>query len=175
MTDDSSAIDRDCKDLIEENTLRANTYSILAGLLSDIPSSDLLDYLRHIAEPANDAEESGDIGEAWQQLKAAAQRVDEDDLDVEYHALFIGLGRGEVVPYGSWHITGFLMEKPLSDLRDDLESLGIEADENVKDPEDHIAALCETMALIIEATDVDAPRVRQFYACLLYTSDAADD
>ena len=51
-----------------------------------------------------------------------------------------------------------------ADLRDDLESLGIEADENVKDPEDHIAALCETMALIIEATDVDAPRVRQFYA-----------
>ena len=164
MTDATSGFDQGCADLIEENSLRANTYSILAGLLSDIPSSDLLDYLRHIAEPENDNKDSGEIGAAWQQLKAAAQRVDADDLDAEYHALFIGLGRGEVVPYGSWHITGFLMEKPLSDLRDDLESLGIEADENVKDPEDHIAALCETMALIIEATDVDAPRVRQFYA-----------
>ena len=149
MTDATSEFDQGCVDLIEENSLRANTYSILAGLLSDIPSSDLLDYLRHIAEPANDGEDSGDIGAAWQQLKAAAQSVDEDELDVEYHALFIGLGRGEVVPYGSWHITGFLMEKPLSDLRDDLEALGIEADENVKDPEDHIAALMDVMAGMI--------------------------
>ena len=87
MTDATSEFDQGCADLIEENSLRANTYSILAGLLSDIPSSDLLDYLRHIADPENDNEDSGEIGAAWQQLKAAAQRVDADDLDAEYLSL----------------------------------------------------------------------------------------
>ena len=145
-----------------EGRLRADTYTILASLLSNIPSQDLLDYLRHI-KPSPDSEPGG-VGQAWQQLRTAASETNIEALDDEYHKLFIGLGRGVVVPFGSWHITGFLMDKPLSDLRDDLRSLGIESDKDQKDPEDHIAALCETMAIIITADDIDEPRERQFYA-----------
>ena len=129
-------------------SLRANTYSLLAALLSSPPSPDLIDYFRHISPESTD--DTGDIGKAWQQLRSAALESEIEQLDNEYHHLFIGIGRGEVVPFGSWHMTGFLMEKPLSDLRDDLRSLGIEPAENEKDPEDHIASLCECMSLLIQ-------------------------
>ena len=61
------------------------------------------------------------------------------------------MGRGEVVPFGSWYLTGFLMEKPLALLRADLERFGIERQEGVPESEDHIAALCDAMALIIRS------------------------
>ena len=144
-----------------EGQLRADTYSILASLLSNTPSQDLLDYLSHIKASA--ADDIGGMGQAWQKIRVAATETNINSLDSEYHALFIGMGRGEVVPFGSWQITGFLMDKPLSDLRDDLKAMGIESGENQKDPEDHISALCETMALIIGADDIDESRERQFY------------
>ncbi len=124
-----------------EDEARGATYAVLASLLSDVPSSDLLDYLCHI-DDAEEADNPGDVGEAWLTLREAAKNADAQKLDDEYHALFIGLGRGEIVPYGSWHLTGFLMEKPLSELRDDLRSLGFESDPEQKEPEDHIAAIC---------------------------------
>ncbi|MEZ5449041.1 MAG: molecular chaperone TorD family protein [Thiolinea sp.] len=83
-------------------------------------------------------------------LGLAAQHADPADVDDEFHDLFIGLGRGEVVPYGSWYLTGFLMEKPLGQLRQELRVLGFEREPNVYEPEDHAAALCEVMALLIE-------------------------
>ncbi len=145
----------------DEGRLRADTYSILASLLSHTPSRELIDYLKHINTSSD--HNPGDVGRAWQQIQIAAVKTRLNSLDDEYHRLFIGIGRGVLVPYGSWHITGFLMDKPLSDLRDDLKSLGIESDAAQKDPEDHIAALCETMALIIGADDIDETRERQFF------------
>ena len=52
----------------------------------------------------------------------------------------IGLGRGELLPFGSWYQTGFLMERPLGYLRDDLSRLGYQREEGVHEPEDHVAA-----------------------------------
>lgn len=148
-----------------EDQYRADAYSILAALLGGPPTQDLIDYLQHIQ--TDTAEGVGECGRAWQALGARAlavqRREDLAALDAEYHRLFIGLGRGEVVPFGSWHLTGFLMEKPLSELRDDLRALGIAASEDVKDPEDHIAALFETMAVLIGAGDIDEPRIRRFF------------
>ena len=166
-------VDQGSLNPMDDKFLRSNTYSILSALLSQSPSADLLDYLNHIDAPAisensNDTSPEtfariGLIGQAWLAIKKAAQSSSLEKLDDEYHSLFIGIGRGEIVPYGSWHITGFLMEKPLSDLRDDLRSLGIEPDPNQKDPEDHIAALCETMAILIQSEDVSEATERQFF------------
>ena len=64
------------------------------------------------------------------------------------HESVIGVGRGELIPYGSWYLTGFVMDKPLAALRTDLAALGFERQDEVKEPEDHAAALLETMALI---------------------------
>ncbi len=148
-------------ELDDDGKLRSDTYAVLASLLSSPPSQDLIDYLRHIS-PSTDGD-IGEVGKAWQQLRLAALQADILILDDEFHTLFIGVGRGAIVPFGSWHMTGFLMDKPLSDLRDDLKALGIESDAYEKDPEDHIAALCETMALIIGADDIDESRERQFF------------
>ena len=70
----------------------------------------------------------------------------------EYHELFIGLVRGELVPYGSYYLTGFLHEKPLAKLRQDMGRLGVERDPDVLEPEDHIASLCEMMAGFIDGS-----------------------
>ncbi len=148
--------------IAEEDQARAGTYAILSSLLSDIPGQDLIDYLCHIPDPG-DAEAHGDVGEAWLALREAARKADVSRLDDEFHALFIGLGRGEMMPYGSWHLTGFLMEKPLSELRDDLRALGIEPDAARKEPEDHISSVCETMSILVESPELEAYRQRQFY------------
>ena len=151
----------------DEMRIRADVYSILSSLLNQAPKQDVIDSLRHIASSDGNAE-TGDIGQAWHQLRQAALDTDIDQLDDEYHDLFIGLGRGQVVPYGSWHITGFLMDKPLSELRDDLRKLGIEADPDQRDPEDHISALCEAMSIIILSEDIEGYRQRQFYIQHIY-------
>ncbi len=161
MTGVNSISSKIIQPMNDESQLRFGTYSILASLLSTTPSQDLLDSLKRIKPSSVD--NIGGVGQAWQQICLATTETDLDSLDDEYHALFIGLGRGAVVPFGSWHITGFLMDKPLSDLRDDLKTLGIESDENQKDPEDHISALCESMALIIAADDIDESREQQFF------------
>jgi TorA maturation chaperone TorD len=86
--------------------------------------------------------------QAWIALQQAAVEANQQALEEEYQDLFIGIGRGEVMPFGSWHRTGALMEKPLAEIRRDLELLGIERDEQVKEPEDHISALCEVMSML---------------------------
>ena len=72
---------------------------------------------------------------------ASVERVER-----EYFDLFIGMGRGELLPYGSYYLTGFLHERPLARLRGDLATLGIERAEGEVEPEDHAAILCEIMS-----------------------------
>lgn len=146
----------------DEDAARSQTYAILAALLSAIPSADVIDYLRHI-ETLEQPQQAGEIGEAWQRLKQLADDCTTEQLDDEYHALFIGVGRGEIVPYSSFHITGFLMDKPLGELRADLATLGFEGDPDSKEPEDHVAAICETMAILITADDIEGFQHRRFY------------
>ncbi|MGK7297038.1 MAG: TorD/DmsD family molecular chaperone [Candidatus Wenzhouxiangella sp. M2_3B_020] len=97
-------------------------------------------------------------------MSEAARDADPASLDDEFHALFIGLGRGEVLPYASWYLSGFLMDKPLARLRADLDTLGIERADSVSEPEDHVAALCETMVLLVDAdAGVDHATQKQFF------------
>ncbi len=78
-----------------------------------------------------------------------AKVSNERAVESEFNALFIGLGRGELLPYASYYMTGFLNEKPLAVLRNDMARLGITRAENVFEPEDNIASLCEMMAGLI--------------------------
>lgn len=132
---------------------RARTYTLLAVLLARPPAPELLTHLAHTGQ-AIDAGDDTPIAQAWRALAASAERASVSALDDEFHALFIGVGRGELVPYGSWYMTGFMMDKPLARLRQDLVGLGIERRDEVFEPEDNACALCETMALL---TDPDDP------------------
>jgi TorA maturation chaperone TorD len=142
-----------------------STYALLARLLYAIPDEPLLRRLGQIAAApaaANPLERS------WQRLRKAAEQVRMNELDDEFHALFIGVGRGELVPYGSWYQTGYLMDRPLAELRRDLQRFGIERQQDIWEPEDHAAALCESMALLIQSA---TPMVQQqrFYNAHLGT------
>jgi TorA maturation chaperone TorD len=135
-----------------EQQYRASAYSILAALLRGVPTPDVL---KHIAEFSKVEVDEDALLLSMSTLGLAAQSSDISAVNDEYHELFIGLGKGELVPYGSWYLTGYLMEQPLSVLRDDLKRLGFERDERVVEPEDHVAALCEVMSfLIAEASDM---------------------
>jgi TorA maturation chaperone TorD len=126
---------------------RADVYRLLGALLAAPPDAALLALLRDI-RPAADIEDDA-MTAAWQGLQAAAEGADPARLKDEYFNLFIGLGRGELVPFASFYIHGFLMEKVLASLRDELAGLGIERQADVAEPEDHAAAVCEVMGMII--------------------------
>jgi TorA maturation chaperone TorD len=133
-----------------QDSVRANTYSLLAALLAAPPSEDLLSLLRDVEVPEG---EDGAVAATWGMLSLAARYASPAVVDDEYHALFIGITGGELNPYGSWYMTGAMMDKPLVYLRRDLQQLGIERQEGVCEPEDHAAALCEAMAVIITSPE----------------------
>lgn len=136
---------------------RANLYALLGHLLSDVPEPALLARLSSI--PADDSP----IGRALGALGAAARVARSEALEREYHDLFIGVGRGELLPFASYYLTGFLHERPLAELRADLKRLGITRSAGVHQPEDHIAFLCEVMAGLLRGgvpEEADAVFVR---------------
>ncbi|MDH3634576.1 MAG: molecular chaperone TorD family protein [Gammaproteobacteria bacterium] len=143
-----------------EQRYRASAYALLAALLRAPPEQALLDHVVELS-PESDPE-SDELSLAMAELAGAAQKVRPADLEDEYNRLFIGLGGGEVVPYGSWYLTGYLMEQPLSDLRDDLRALGFERNPDVSEPEDHAAAIFEVFSVMI-TDSVDLERQRAFF------------
>jgi len=144
----------------EEQARRAGMYSVLAALLRDAPGEDVLEFVAQLEADSED--HKTELVLALNMLSLASRHSTVASLRDEYHALFIGLGRGELVPYGSWYQTGFLMEKPLGLLRADLAQLGYERSDQVHEPEDHIAALCEVMAMLIQE-DVPVDHQRRFF------------
>jgi TorA maturation chaperone TorD len=122
---------------------RADGYRLLGRLLAAPPSSEVLEAVGRMLGG------QGAFGGAIDALAAAARASSVDAVEREYHDLFIGLARGELVPFASYYRTGFLYDKPLAKLRGDMERYGIAAVEGATDPEDHIASLCEMMAGLI--------------------------
>src|SRR5713101_2677669 len=119
---------------------RAQEYALLATVLGRAPDADLL---RRLAELCGDA---SPLGIAHAALAEAASRATRESVEREHFDLFVGLGRGELLPYGSYYLTGLLHERPLARLRADLSKLGIERTSGQAEPEDHAAILCEIMA-----------------------------
>jgi TorA maturation chaperone TorD len=127
----------------EEDCLRADVYNFLAAYLISRPDADRLDAARALSG------DESELGQAFSALARLAGKMTVQELGEEYDGLFIGLGRGELLPYASYYLTGFLNEKPLAKLRSDMQALGIARHEDVKDPEDHIGSLMEMMAGLI--------------------------
>lgn len=130
-------------DIAAEEAMRADFYDFLSALLAAPPDADLL------ARCAALSGDGSELGRAIGAVAAMAGATSEKQADREYHALFIGLGRGELMPFGSYYLTGFLHEKPLALLREDMARLEIVRAPHVKEPEDSIASLLEMMAGLI--------------------------
>ncbi|HYZ63136.1 MAG TPA: molecular chaperone TorD family protein [Acetobacteraceae bacterium] len=94
--------------------------------------------------------DEGTLGAALRHLARQARAATVEAARAEYHALFIGVARGELVPYASFYLTGFLHERPLARLRADMARLGFALVPGRSDPEDHIASILDVMASLIE-------------------------
>jgi TorA maturation chaperone TorD len=130
-------------DVDEVDAARAQEYALLSVLLARAPDAALLERLATLrGDPSP-------LGLAHAALAEAADRTAAERVEREYFDLFIGLGRGELLPYGSYYLTGFLHERPLARLRADLGKLGIERSRGQAEPEDHAAILCEIMAGLV--------------------------
>jgi TorA maturation chaperone TorD len=119
---------------------RAQEYALLATLLGRAPDAKLLKNLGGLRGDATP------LGVAHAALAQAASETTVERVEREFFNLFIGLGRGELLPYASYYLTGFLHERPLARVREDLDRLGIERAGTSREPEDHIAILLEVMA-----------------------------
>ncbi len=157
----ASSADLPAADLPEEEILRAQVYALLARLLARPAGAE---FLADVGQAQGDG---SPFGQALDQLAASCRAAAEAKdgagaVEEEFNLLFIGVGGGILSPYASYYLTGFLHEKPLAELRGDMARLGIARADDVKEPEDHIAALCEMMAgLITGAFDEPAGLAEQ--------------
>lgn len=126
-----------------EDRLRADLYNFLGLMLSGPPDQMLLDQCAQLSG------DESDLGQAIAGLARVAKASNPRGVEREFNALFIGLGRGELLPYASYYLTGFLNEKPLAILRSDMAARGITRAANVYEPEDNIASLMEMMGGMI--------------------------
>lgn len=152
--------------LPQEEQARADLYALIACLLLAPPDTALLQDLAGAGPLSEEGEPGPDqpLHSAWKKLAAAAERsITSGVLQDEYDALFVGVGTPQINPYASLYIAGFMMEKPLMILRDDLARLGLARAASSGELEDHLGALCETMRLIItgEAGNGRQPLGRQ--------------
>ncbi len=141
-----------------EDAARSDEYAMLGALLWRAPTADVL---AQLAALKGDASE---LGTAHLILADVAGKVDAEVLQREYFDMFIGVGRGEILPYGSYYRTGFLNERPLADVRRDMEKLGLAREVRVGEPEDHVAILFDVMrGLIMGEFEADGIDDRVFF------------
>ncbi|MGM0534994.1 MAG: TorD/DmsD family molecular chaperone [Pseudomonadota bacterium] len=141
-------------ELNERDALRADVYRLLARLLREAPDASLLDWLAGL-----EVERDGTLlAQRWASLVAAAGVATAHDLEQAHFRHLVGVVQGDITPYASWYRNGELMDAALVTLRRDLKRLGFQRAKHSREPEDHLAALCEVMAMLIEARSPDEAR-----------------
>jgi TorA maturation chaperone TorD len=134
--------------------IRLDSYVLLAAFLNRPPTDDLLDLVRNLRWDEDIPEK---INMALNAVNQAGSRCPADTIADEFNRLFVGLGSGEMVPYGSWYLEKMIQSAPLASIRSDLMRLGIVRRAESFESEDHAGALCEVMALLIQAEDDISP------------------
>ncbi|MEY8875106.1 MAG: molecular chaperone [Leptothrix sp. (in: b-proteobacteria)] len=142
-----------------EELARAELYGLIARLWLAPPDAALL---RQFASVVTEAPEAGAFLEApWQTLVGALRQATPQSAADEYDALFLGVGKPEVFLYGSYYLAGFLNERPLARLREDLSRLGLTRSSERGETEDHIAYLCEVMRYLIAGDEIEVCNLAQ--------------
>lgn len=134
------------KTLDPEDRMRADLYGLLGQLIAAPPTAE---QLKNIARIKGD---DTDLGRAINSLAHQASDANQRRAREEYNLLYMGLVRGELLPYASFYLTGFLHEMPLAKLREDMLLLGVKRTEDRHEPEDHIASMMEIMQGLIRGS-----------------------
>lgn len=122
--------------------MRANFYGLLALVLARPMDDETLVEMRGLAKHTDGTE----LGKAIAAFGALAVRTPRIKAEEEFTELFYGVGAGgEMSPYASFYLTGLVYDKPLAALRGDMAEIGIAPADDLTEPEDHIASLCEMM------------------------------
>ena len=140
-----------------EDQVRADFYALLASIFFRAPDEGLLHAIMIAPEPTSASALGAAMAKAWAALAAASAVVTADAVHEEFDKLFGGVGRAQLMPYGSFYLAGFLNEKPLAELRTDLARMGFSRDDATSETEDHLAALCDVMRAIILGDVASAP------------------
>jgi TorA maturation chaperone TorD len=156
-----------------EDQARADFYALLAALYAGGPDGALLQAIAQapaLGAPAfidRDASKAMELASAWERLRAASAAMAAEAAEHEYVDLFVGVGKCEVNLHGSHWLTGFMMDKPLAELRATLVGLGLARKPEATMVEDHVCALFETMRLLIAGgagqTPADPATQRRFF------------
>ncbi len=142
-----------------EELARAELYGLLSRLWLAPPDAELMQQFKVAVTQA--PQEGALLEGPWQALVGAFREVTLDEARDEYDALFQGVGKPEVFLYGSFYLTGFLNERPLAQLRDDLAALGLGRDDTRMETEDHVAYVLEVMRYLIAGDDVAVCNLEQ--------------
>jgi TorA maturation chaperone TorD len=139
-----------------EEQARANLYGLLARLFYAAPDAGLLGA---IAGETLD----GELAQPWEELKRAAAAADPEAVQEEYETAFIGTGKAPVTLYTLAYSIRFSNETPLAALRGELSRLGLARRAEAREPEDHIAALCDVMRHLVAKQQDDLEEQRRFF------------
>ena len=130
-----------------EDEARAQFYALLGRLFANGPDAPLL---AAIGGSQRWSEAEGNpLSSAWNNLILASQAMDAAAAEQEYTEVFVGVGKSPVNLHGSHWIAGFMMEKPLAQVRADLAELGLARRPGANLLEDQLGALCETMRILV--------------------------
>ncbi len=150
---------------LDEETARSEIYGLIAGAFYTSPA---IEFIAQIRVAVTETPAAGAfLEEPWRNFVGVARSMSDQAIKAEYEALFGGVGKPEIYLYGSHYLSGFLNEKPLARLRTDLNSLGLERSELMRDTEDHFAYVCEVMRYLIAGEDVavaNLTRQREFFS-----------
>ena len=135
-----------------EELARAELYGLLARLWWAPPDEALLAQFRVAVTQA--PQQGGWLEAPWERLVVALRDTTVAAAKAEYDALFGGVGKPEIFRHGSYHLAGFLNEKPLVKLRSDLARLGLARQAGHDETEDHISLVFEVMRYLIAGDDV---------------------
>ena len=138
-----------------EDRVRADLYALVSRLFTNAPDRGFLGVLAAAPELPETADSP--LAAPYNSLLRASRAMDADAAEQEYTDLFVGVGKSEVNLHGSHWLSGFMMDKPLAELRADLAELGLERRESTPLLEDHLAAVAETMRLLVAGGDGRAP------------------
>jgi TorA maturation chaperone TorD len=144
---------------LDEELARAELYGLLARLWYAAPDVELLAAFQ--VAPTEAPAAGAFLEEPWRQLVGVARGIDAAAAKREYEALFGGIGKPEIYLFGSHYLSGFLNDKPLAHLRNDLDRLGLAREETLPESEDHVACLFEVMRYLIAGDDIEVANLTQ--------------
>ena len=152
-----------------EDEARAGIYGLLARLFYAPPDAGTLGFILN----SNAFEGSGNLALAWRNLAEACRAAFPVLLENEHTELFIGTGKAEVTPYLTHYVIKYATDNPLVELRQQLARWGMGRRENVNEPEDHIAGICEAMRFAIAVQHRPLDEQKDFFERFLYRGGIA--